>query len=122
MPSFISRRLLIQAGLAGGALAATGWHSSRAAAAADEFDVLRNRWAALNTGGAIDPTEPAYADALAKLTTQAQELVDNLIIDSDRTALWPDLPLSSTSGNFSISYTRLKSIALARATPGTSHD
>lgn len=119
MPSFISRRLLIQAGLAGGALAATGWHSSRTAVAADEFDVLRDRWAALNTGGAIDPAEPAYADALAKLTTQAQAFVDDLIIDTDRTALWPDLPLSSTSGNFSISYTRLKTIALARATPGT---
>ena len=38
----------------------------------DEFDVLRDRWAALNTGGAFDPTEPVYADALSKLTAQAQ--------------------------------------------------
>jgi len=119
MPPFVSRRLLLQAGLATGALAATGLYSTRPAAAADEFDVLRDRWAGLNTGGAFDPTEPAYADALTKLTTQAQEFVDNLIIDADRTALWADLPLSSTSGNFSISYTRLKTIALARATPGT---
>lgn len=35
------------------------------------------------------------------------------------TALWPDLPLSPSSGNFSISYTRLRTIALARATKGT---
>jgi hyaluronate lyase len=119
MPPFVSRRLLLQAGLATGALAATGLYSTRPAAAADEFDVLRDRWAGLNTGGAFDPTEPAYADALTKLTTQAQEFVDNLIIDAERTALWADLPLSSTSGNFSISYTRLKTIALARATPGT---
>ncbi|WP_433167449.1 polysaccharide lyase 8 family protein [Kribbella sp. CA-247076] len=119
MPSFVSRRVLIQAGLAAGALAATGLPTARPAAAADEFDVLRERWAALNTGGTFDPADPAYADALAKLTAQAQELVDNLIVDADRVALWPDLPLSPTSGNFSISYTRLKTIALARATPGT---
>ncbi|MEV0288819.1 polysaccharide lyase 8 family protein [Kribbella sp. NPDC050820] len=119
MPPSVSRRLLIQAGLAAGALTAAGLHGAGTAAAADEFDVLRDRWAALNTGGAIDPSDPAYADALAKLSAQAQEFVDNLIVDADRTALWPDLPLSSTSGNFSISYTRLKTIALARATSGT---
>ncbi|TDD28260.1 hypothetical protein E1218_07640 [Kribbella turkmenica] len=119
MPPFVSRRVVIQAGLAAAALAATGLPTNRPAAAADEFDVLRDRWAALNTGGAFDPTDPAYRDALTRLTAQAQQFVDNLIIDADRTALWPDLPLSSTSGNFSISYTRLKTIALARATPGT---
>jgi hyaluronate lyase len=118
MPPSVRRRLLLQAGLAAGAFAATGL-PVRTAAAADEFDVLRDRWAALNTGGAFDPSEPVYADALAKLTAQAQEFVDSLITDTNRTALWPDLPLSATSGNFAISYTRLKTIALARATPGT---
>src|SRR5262245_21829970 len=117
MPPFISRRLLLQAGVAAGALTTIGLPGR--AVAADEFDVLRTRWAALNTGGAIDPADPAYENALANLTEQAQQLLDSLITDANRTALWADLPLSSTTGNFSISYTRLKTIALARATPGT---
>jgi hyaluronate lyase len=114
MPPFIRRRLLLQAGLAAGALSTLGLPTR--AFAEDEYDVLRARWAELNTGGAIDASDPAYADALANLSTQAQQYVDTMITSADRTALWPDLPLSSTSGNFSISYTRLKTIALARAT------
>src|SRR4051794_34527696 len=89
------------------------------AGAADQFDVLRARWATLNTGGEIDPAAPVYADALARLTTDAQGYLDALVTDRGRTALWPDLPLSLSSGNFSISYTRLRTIALARATKGT---
>ncbi|TCC05966.1 polysaccharide lyase 8 family protein [Kribbella soli] len=117
MPPFIRRRLLLQAGLAAGALSTLGLPTR--AFAEDEYDVLRSRWAELNTGGAIDTADPAYADALANLSTQAQQYADTMITAADRTALWPDLPLSSTSGNFSISYTRLKTIALARATTGT---
>ena len=114
MPPFIRRRLLLQAGLAAGALSTLGLPTR--AFAADEFDVLRARWAELSTGGAIDAADPAYAEALANLSSQAQQLVDTMITAADRTALWPDLPLSPSSGNFSISYTRLKTIALARAT------
>ncbi|MFF0345455.1 polysaccharide lyase 8 family protein [Kribbella sp. NPDC004875] len=117
MPPFIRRRLVLQAGLAAGALSAIGLPAR--AFAEDEFDVLRARWAELNTGGAIDATDSAYAAALSALSEQAQGFADTLITAADRTALWPDLPLSAASGNFSISYTRLKTIALARATSGT---
>src|SRR4051812_3508403 len=111
MPPTIRRRLLLQAGVAAGAMSAIGLPTR--AFADDEYDVLRARWTELNTGGAIDATDPAYADALGKLTAQAQQYTSTMITTADRTALWPDLPLSPTSGNFSISYTRLKTIALA---------
>ncbi|TCC38604.1 polysaccharide lyase 8 family protein [Kribbella speibonae] len=117
MPPFIRRRLLLQAGLAAGALSTLGLPTR--AFAEDEYDVLRARWAELNTGGAIDASDPAYAAALAGLGAQAQQFLDTMITSADRTMLWPDLPLSPSSGNFSISYTRLKAIALARATRGT---
>lgn len=117
MPPFIRRRLLLQAGLAAGALSTLGLPTR--AFAEDEYDVLRARWAELNTGGAIDASDPAYAAALAGLGAQAQQFLDTMITSADRTMLWPDLPLSPSSGNFSISYTRLKTIALARATRGT---
>ncbi|MFK4086386.1 polysaccharide lyase 8 family protein [Kribbella sp. NPDC020789] len=124
----ISRRLLLQTSLAAGALTAAAGPAAAAVAspeasatptAVDEFATLRARWTALATGGAIDPADPAYAEALAKLTREAQGFLDTLSTDPNRTALWPDLPLSPSSGNFSISYTRLKTIALARATNGT---
>ncbi|MER7245006.1 polysaccharide lyase 8 family protein [Kribbella sp. NPDC000426] len=114
MPPSFRRRLLLQAGVAAGALSAISLPTD--AFAEDEYDVLRARWTELNTGGAIDRGDPAYADALGKLTAQAQQYAGTMITTADRTALWPDLPLSPTSGNFSISYTRLKTMALARAT------
>ncbi|TWD82895.1 hyaluronate lyase [Kribbella amoyensis] len=119
MPSFIRRRLLLQAGLAGCALTAVDLRLGTPSRAADEFDTLRTRWTAMNTGGAIDPAEPEYADALARLSADAQGFLDTLDTSATRTALWPDLPLGPTTGNFSISYTRLRTIALARATQGT---
>lgn len=112
----ISRRRLLQTSLAAGVLTTA---FSAKAGAVDEFGVLRARWSGLATGGAIDPGDPVYADALAKLSRQAQGFLDTLSVDPNRTALWADLPLSPSSGNFSISYTRLKTIALARATDGT---
>lgn len=115
----LSRRLLLQAGIATSAVATLGLQRLEQAAAADEFDVLRTRWLTLNTGGAIDPADAAFAPALARLTADAQGFLDTLDISAGRTALWPDLPLSPSSGNFSISYTRLRTIALARATKGT---
>ncbi|ADB31112.1 Hyaluronate lyase [Kribbella flavida DSM 17836] len=118
MPPFISRRLVLQAGLATCAVSATEVRTTRPAAAADEFDALRDRWLAMSTGGAIDPSDSGYAGALAQLMSEAQSQLDSLITTPGRTALWPDLPLSPASGNFSISYTRLRTIALARATHG----
>ncbi len=112
----ISRRRLLQTSLAAGVLSSTG---SARAGAVDEFEVLRARWSGLATGGAIDPGDPVYGDALARLSRLAQGFLDTLSADPNRAALWADLPLSPLSGNFSISYTRLKTIALARATHGT---
>ncbi|MFI5730909.1 polysaccharide lyase 8 family protein [Kribbella sp. NPDC051587] len=115
----ISRRLVLQTSLAAGALAVASGSVPSRAGAVDEFGVLRGRWVELATGGAIDAADPVYAGALANLTREAQGFLDTLNADPNRTALWSDLPLSPASGNFSISYTRLKTIALARATRGT---
>ncbi|MFC0626280.1 polysaccharide lyase 8 family protein [Kribbella deserti] len=119
MPSRLRRRTLLQLGLATAAVAATDLRHLPGALAADEFDALRLRWLALSTGGAIDPADPVYATGLARLSTDAVNFRDTMLTSADRTALWPDLPLSSASGNFSISYTRLRTMALARATRGT---
>jgi hypothetical protein len=52
--------------MVGGAVAVGG---AADALATDEYDVLHGRWADVATGGAIDPTDPAYAIALARLNS-----------------------------------------------------
>jgi hyaluronate lyase len=90
------------------------------AAAADEFDVLRLRWAAILTGGAIDPTHPDYATVLARLNSAAQQLRATLDTSSGRSALWSDAPVGSAypSGNLFTCYDRLRTLAVCWATPG----
>lgn len=116
MPPTVSRRTALLLGIAASAvpLGIPG-----TASAADEFDTLRLRWQDLATGGEIDPADPAYATALAALGDEARALRDTMDVSPERTMLWPDLPLSPPSGNFGISYTRLRTLSLARATRGT---
>jgi hypothetical protein len=64
------RRLLLGGGvLAGVAMVggAIGLGGIADALASDEYDLLRGRWADIITGGAIDPTDPAYATVLSRL-------------------------------------------------------
>ncbi|UUN29784.1 polysaccharide lyase 8 family protein [Streptomyces sp. FIT100] len=90
--------------------------------AADAYADLRTRWAERLTGGAINPADPAYATALGSLGTRAQGHRSTLQTNTGRTELWPDLPLgpSHPSANVTASFGRLRTMALAQATPGTS--
>ncbi|WHT22798.1 polysaccharide lyase family 8 super-sandwich domain-containing protein [Crossiella sp. CA-258035] len=105
----LSRRQLL---LATGALAAV---PLGAASTATEFDTLRQRWANALTGGAINPADPVFRTALSTLDNQARRHRDTMT-----GSLWPDLPLGSSSANLTASFTRLRLMALAHATPGTS--
>jgi hyaluronate lyase len=105
-----SRRQIL---LAAGAIAAALPFGP--AAAATEFDTLRKRWAVSLTGGAIDPADTAFRTALTTLDTQARQYASAMTA-----SLWPDLPLGSSSANLTASFTRLRQMALAYATPGTS--
>ncbi|MFC5802669.1 polysaccharide lyase 8 family protein [Streptomyces formicae] len=89
--------------------------------AADAYADLRARWTEALSGGAFNPADPAYADALARLNSQAQDHRSTLQTGSGRTALWTDLPVGTAhpSANVTASFNRLKTMALAYATPGT---
>ncbi|GAA4098217.1 polysaccharide lyase 8 family protein [Nonomuraea soli] len=89
------------------------------ASAQTEFDTLRARAAALITGGAFDAADPAFAAPLARLGQSAAGLRRTLVTAANRTHLWPDLPLTGVSGDIASSYTRLRTLAAAWATPGT---
>ncbi|MFG3137008.1 polysaccharide lyase 8 family protein [Streptomyces sp. NPDC048211] len=121
----LSRRTVLAAGGAtlSGVLAAG---AARAAepepaepGAEEDFDALLARAEALLTGGAFDPSDPDFAAGVAALDGTAGELWDTLDRSAGRTALWSDLSPLTAPGNFGQSYTRLRTLATAWATPGT---
>ncbi|MFJ6433815.1 polysaccharide lyase 8 family protein [Streptomyces sp. NPDC091416] len=121
-----SRRTLLAAGGAtvSGVLTAGPSRAAepeRAAWSAEEdVDGLLDRAETLLTGGGFDPSDPDFAAGVAALDSTAKGLWDSLDRTADRTALWSDLAPLTAPGNFGQSYTRLRALATAWATPGTS--
>ncbi|MGW7412222.1 polysaccharide lyase 8 family protein [Streptomyces sp. NPDC054863] len=117
----VSRRALLAAGTAAALLPATslaGAASARAADASDALDPLLARARQLLTGGPFDPADPDFRAALTALDTSASALWQKLDRSAGRTALWPDLSPVTAPGSFGQSYTRLRTLATAWATPG----
>ncbi|MFF1836557.1 polysaccharide lyase 8 family protein [Streptomyces sp. NPDC058231] len=110
------------AGSAGVAHARSGGTAADAPEPVDAigFDALLERAETLLTGGAFDPSDADFSAGVAALETTAQGLWDTLDRSAGRTALWPDLSPVTDPGNFGQSYTRLRTLATAWATPGTS--
>lgn len=89
-----------------------------AAFAADAFDALRLRWRELMLGSGFSAADPLYASRLSALGTLATSYRSAMAPSS--ASLWPDLPYSSYSGEpVTGSYSRLKTMAMAHAQPGT---
>ncbi|MET4783174.1 polysaccharide lyase 8 family protein [Glaciihabitans sp. UYNi722] len=90
------------------------------AAAADSFDAVRDTWSQMLTGGtAYDPTTPAIAARLGGIDSDAQARWDTLDISPSRTSLWSDLASSTISSHVTSSYVRIRTMALAYATHGS---
>lgn len=125
----LSRRTLLAAGGATVSVALTAgpaWAAPaeptapQAEEASDvDFDGLLTRAETLLTGGAFDPADPDFAAGVAALDSAAAELWDTLDRDAGRSALWAGLAPLTDPGNFGQSYTRLRTLATAWATPGT---
>ncbi|MGJ6963850.1 polysaccharide lyase 8 family protein [Streptosporangium sp. G11] len=116
----LSRRsaLLSAATVAGLAL----WERPAEAVGAAVFDAARERWVSLLAGGAYNSahTDRAYTDRTRALEGSANAVLRKLKPAAGRPSLWPDLPLSDPrTGNFNRSYNRMRTLALAWATPGT---
>ncbi|MEU7577277.1 polysaccharide lyase 8 family protein [Streptomyces sp. NPDC041068] len=126
-----SRRALLAAGAAAAVVSSaaavttvtatgTAWAARREDAADDAYGTLLARAADQLTGGAFDATDPDFATALKTLDTQASAWWRQLDRSAGRAALWSDLSPAADPGNFGQSYTRLRTLATAWATPGTS--
>lgn len=112
---FMSALALALAGAAGGLQLLPG--ATPAAAEGDAFDVLRETWAALLTGGDIDATDADYAPALTVLSTGATDLWNTMAPDAAGNSLWPGKPLT-VPANITAGYKALASLATAYATEG----
>jgi len=110
--------LFVRCGSLGLALNLFGWaHTCRA----DEFDVLREKWAEMLTGGShLDLTDPAVASSISSLSSAANSYWSTMDKSPTRAFLWADLASTTDTGDITASYERLKSMALAYATPGSS--
>ena len=88
-------------------------------ACADQFDDLRLRWREMLTGGeAVDQALPQVRDRLAGIESGARGNWNSLQKAASRTALWTDLASPASSSQITGSFSRLRAMALAWATPG----
>jgi hyaluronate lyase len=103
---------MIRAGLVLAALLATPLR-------ADPIDEVRLKRHAMLTGGAgIDYSLPQVQARLARVESSARGSWGALRKDPGRTSLWPDLASAASSAQITSAWSRLKSMALAWATPG----
>jgi hyaluronate lyase len=88
---------------------------------ADEYDTLRLKWRDVLTGGsAYDVSDPDIASKITAITAQAQSNWDSMNKTAGRTYLWSDQASTTLSRDITVSYTRLKEMALAYCTKGSS--
>ncbi|MEQ7004777.1 polysaccharide lyase 8 family protein [Actinopolymorpha sp. B17G11] len=90
------------------------------AAAADEFTQMREQWRSLWVAADYDPTDPNIAPVLARIAEEGQTYWSTMDRSAERTYLWEDAQLEvQISFAISVSFYRLRQMALAWATPGT---
>ena len=91
------------------------------AARADEFDTLRQKWSDMLTGGpALKATDAATTAAITSLTNSANSSWSSLNKTATRTSLWADAASTTDSSHISTNFSRLRAMALAYATTGSS--
>ncbi|MBP2114751.1 polysaccharide lyase family 8 super-sandwich domain-containing protein [Paenibacillus silagei] len=94
---------------------------AKRARAADEFDGMRENRKVMLTGGAsLNTADADLAAALTKLGNEASGYWQTMNTAAGRTYLWSDNPGIGNSIHIRVTYERLKTMALAYATSGTS--
>jgi hyaluronate lyase len=90
------------------------------AAAAEDFARMRQQWRELHVTSGYAADDPVVAPPLARITNDTQHWWSSMAKGPGRTYLWSDAQLAiQQSIAISVSFTRLRSMALAWATPGS---
>lgn len=86
----------------------------------DEFDVLREKWKTMLTGGSnYDLNDPNIDANIDGITQTAQSLWSSMLKATDRKSLWPGVTFGDDPGRITTTYNNLYSMALAYATIGS---
>ncbi|WP_114855834.1 polysaccharide lyase 8 family protein [Brachybacterium sp. YJGR34] len=89
--------------------------SSSDAAELESLEELRTRWRDLLTGGEVPTEDGRVTAALQRQDEAAEAALEGF---SPTAPLWEDIPFGSDAANVSMALSRLRTIALAWATPG----
>ncbi|MEK3884968.1 polysaccharide lyase family 8 super-sandwich domain-containing protein [Paenibacillus sp. PL2-23] len=109
----LSMVLVISLGISGG--------RASVVSAADEYDGLRDKWTEmLNGGSSYNTLDTDISAKITEITNTAQTYWDSMNKAPSRTYLWSDLSSTTDSTHIRDSYRRLKDMALAYATAGSS--
>jgi hyaluronate lyase len=87
-------------------------------ARADEYDTLRLKWRDIIVGTGYNTADPDVASRLASINSSANSNWAWMTKTAGRVFLWSDLDSTTDSADISTSYSRLRTMALAYATPG----
>ena len=91
-----------------------------ALARADEFDTLREKWADMLTGGrSLNLADPRITSGVTSITNAANTQWNSLNKSATRTYLWSDAASTNDSSDLSTNFSRLRAMALAYATTGS---
>jgi hyaluronate lyase len=85
---------------------------------ADPLDTLRLKWRAILAPERIDETIPEIREQLSAMEERARRTWKSMNAASDSDALWPELSSTTSSSQITAGWSRLRSMALAWATPG----
>ena len=89
-------------------------------ARADEYDDLRLKWRDTIVGTGYDTADTTVISRLNSIANAANSSWSSMDKSPTRTFLWSDLASTTVSIHINYSYQRLRSMALAYATPGCS--
>ena len=87
----------------------------------DEYDLLREKWIYSLIGGSdYEVADPDIQNRIGKITEKGQNAWDDLLIVPGQTFLFKAYPSTKPTQNITESYVRLKDMALAYSTYGSS--
>jgi hyaluronate lyase len=89
-------------------------------ARADEYDDLRSKWLTHLTGGSVNTADADIAAQIGVITANAKLHWDSMHKEAGRTTLWDDTASTTTSSHITYAHQRLRLMALAYATAGSS--
>src|SRR5215472_12951822 len=85
---------------------------------ADPLDTLRLKWRAILVPEHIDETIPEIREQLSVMEERARRTWKSMDSAPENDALWPELSSATSSSQITAGWNRLRSMALAWATPG----